>query len=245
MLWRVRSAFEIELPVSALFEAPTVAELAERLDRLRQAGAITPLPAIQPAPEGSPLQLSFAQERLWFLDQLQPTSSFYNISGAFELRGPLDANALSRSLQGIVQRHQVLRTGFVARDGVPVPSLHDVSFHVPFEDLQSLSDVERDSRVSRLIQEEGRTPFRLDSPPLLRARLLRLAPERHLLLFTMHHIVGDGLSIDVLVYEFHLLYPAFAAGEFSPLPDLLLQYSDFSRWQRQWLARRFAPSSPQ
>ena len=180
--------------------------------------------------------LSFAQQRLWFLDQLEPGSPVYNLPIALRIAGPLDAGILVQSLDEILQRHETLRATFPAVDGQPVqiisppkpPTLRRI-------DLQDLPVNEREAEALRLATEEARQPFDLAQGPLFRAKLLRLAEEEHILLLTIHHIVSDGWSFNVLMRELEALYTAFSIGQPSPLPPLPIQYADFAHWQRQWL----------
>ena len=242
MMSRLRTVLGVELPLRAVFEAPTVGGLSARLDgaRLdgaRLDGAKQPAPPpIVPVPRDSALPLSFAQQRLWFLDQLEPGSAFYNMPAAVRLRGALDADALRRTLDEIVRRHEVLRTRFVAIDGTPSQVIAPPAL-LPLMviELDAAVPEEREHRAAALARAEAARPFDLASGPLLRATLLRLGERDHVLLFTMHHIVSDGWSLGVLVREVAALYGAFAAGQPSPLPDLAIQYADFAQWQRQYL----------
>ena len=234
---RVRSAFGVKLPVRAVFEAPTVGALAGRLERSprseERGAAMTPLVRI--SREGPPA-LSFAQQRLWFLDQLEPGSPLYNIPAVVELAGRLDQAALAAALGEVIRRHEALRTRFPAVAGEPVPVVAEsTGFVLPLVDLQGLPGREREEEASRLAAAEARRPFDLGDPgggPLLRAALLRSEPERHGVLLTMHHIVSDGWSVGVLVRELGALYSAFAESRPSPLPELAVQYADFAAWQR-------------
>ena len=201
MISRLREAFEVELPLRALFEAPTVAALARR----GRGGT----PRRQPQPIGDPARgstpplpaLSFAQERLWFLDQLEPGNPFYVVPLALRLRGPLDVDgAGARHCADIVRRHEVLRTTFPAVDGRPVQAIGEAAgVALPVEDLRDLPPDARAAEAERLTLEEARRPFDLARGPLLRARMLRVADDEHILLLTMHHIVADGWSLGVLV----------------------------------------------
>ncbi|HEX2202014.1 MAG TPA: non-ribosomal peptide synthase/polyketide synthase [Longimicrobium sp.] len=235
---RLRDAFGVDLPLRALFEAPTVAELAERIEaaggRFREGGA----PAITRAPRTAGLPLSFAQERLWLVDQLQPGSPAYNMPGALRIRGALDASALERALAEIVRRHEPLRTTFAVHGDRPVQVVHPAgAFALPLEDLTGTGDAEaREAEMLRRVDAEARTPFDLRTGPVIRARLLRLAEEEHVFLFTFHHITADGWSIGVFVGELTVLYDAFSRGLPSPLPELPAQYADFAVWQRRWLS---------
>ncbi|MFL6284240.1 MAG: amino acid adenylation domain-containing protein, partial [Pyrinomonadaceae bacterium] len=179
---------------------------------------------------------SYAQQRLWFLDQMEPESSRYNVPSAVSLSGKLDAAALVASLREIVRRHEVLRTRFVAQDGRPVQVVEPgLELEVKTVDLTGLGEGEREERAKELAREEARRPFDLSCAPLVRATLLRLSDEEHVLLLTMHHIVSDGWSTGVLVGELRALYEAYSTGQGSPLAGLPIQYSDYALWQRGWL----------
>jgi amino acid adenylation domain-containing protein len=180
---------------------------------------------------------SFAQERLWFFDQFYPDSPVYNIPTAMRVPGMLNVEALERDLNEIVRRHEALRTTFAVIDGQPpmqvvVPAL---TLELPIVDLRKLPQAQRQSEAGRLANEEAQRPFDLARGPLLRALLLRLGDEDHVLVLTMHHIVSDGWSMGVLFRELNVLYGAYVAGRPSPLPELPIQYADFAHWQREWL----------
>jgi amino acid adenylation domain-containing protein len=183
-----------------------------------------------------PCVLSFAQERLWFLDQLEPGSSAYNISRAVRLTGDLKLTALEQSLAEILRRHKVLRTTFVTRNEQPVQMISPPgTFTLSVIDLGVLPDEQREAKTRELAGEEASRPFDLATGPLLRATLLRLASEEHVLLVTMHHIISDGWSMGIFYRELSALYEAFSKGNPSPLPELPIQYGDFSVWQKEWL----------
>jgi amino acid adenylation domain-containing protein len=180
--------------------------------------------------------LSFAQQRLWFLDQLEPDSVVYNIPTAFRLTGLLDVAALEKSLNNIVQRHEALRTIFSVVEGQPVQIIAPtLTLPLPVIDLRNLPEAERDAEAQRLAIEEARRPFDLGRGSLLRATLLRLEDEEHVLLLTMHHIVSDGWSMGVFFQELSALYKALSTGKPASLPELPIQYVDFAVWQRGWL----------
>ncbi|MDZ7268843.1 MAG: amino acid adenylation domain-containing protein [candidate division KSB1 bacterium] len=182
------------------------------------------------------LPLSFSQQRLWFLDQLNPGSAFYNIAYAIHLQGGLDTAALSASLNEIIRRHEILRTTFDRRNGQPVQIIADTrSLELPVIDLQQLDANSRRAEAERLAAAEAGQPYDLARGPLLRATLLRLQPAEHLLLLGMHHIIADGWSMAVLIREMSALYTAFRSGRPSPLPPLRIQYADFALWQRDRL----------
>ncbi len=180
--------------------------------------------------------LSFSQQRLWFLNELEPGSPLYNNPAAVRLVGHLDASALERSLNEIVRRHELLRTTFTTVDGKPVQRVSpQLSLPLPVVDLRMIPDSEREEEVTRLAVQEARRPFDLSHGPLLRVTLLRLSDDEHVVLLNMHHIVSDGWSIGVLLHEIAALYEAFSQGRPSPLPELPIQYIDFAIWQRNWL----------
>lgn len=183
-----------------------------------------------------PVPLSFAQQRLWILNQLAPGNPFYNVDLAIPLMMRLDEDVLRRSLHEIVRRHEALRTTFEPVDGEPLQRIHaELSLPLPVIDLRPLPDAERDEEALRLAAEEARRPFDLHTPPLVRTTLLRLGDEHYVFLLTMHHIVCDGWSMAIFFHELMTLYGAFSEGQPSPLPDLVIQYADFSVWQRRWL----------
>ncbi|HET7865257.1 MAG TPA: condensation domain-containing protein, partial [Burkholderiaceae bacterium] len=181
-------------------------------------------------------QLSFAQQRLWLVEQLDKRSSLaYLLSTGVRLIGCLDEAAVSRALDHIVARHEVLRTGFIVdEDDAPLQYVAAANIGLPLQHA-SLGGTDPDAEVRRRTQEEASTPFDLAHPPLIRARLLRISDQDHVLLVTMHHIVSDGWSMGVLIREFGALYSAFAQGQPDPLPPLPIQYADFAVWQRRWL----------
>nr|WP_244239126.1 non-ribosomal peptide synthetase [Corallococcus carmarthensis] len=231
---RVRSTFRVELPLRALFEAPTVAALAERLQSLTP--NVNHLPPRTRSRADGPLPLSFAQQRLWLLDQLQPGDASYNIPTALQLSGHLDMEALRRAFEALVQRHEALRTTFHQHQDQPVQTVHAPGeWTLPLVDLSTRPEALRQEEARRLADEEARRPFDLASGPLLRSTLVRLANDSHLLLVTMHHIVSDGWSMGVLVREVATFYAAFSTGQSPSLPPLPVQYADFATWQRNWL----------
>jgi amino acid adenylation domain-containing protein len=179
------------------------------------------------------LPLSFGQQRLWVLHQLDPGGGAYNLFAAVRLRGPLDVEALSWSLDELVRRHEALRTGFTLIDGEPVQVIAPAEpLPLAVVDLDALPEDERESELRRRIDAEAELPFDLERDRLLRAALLRLGPEEHVFLVTVHHIIADGWSVSVLGRELGRLYAAFLAGEPSPLPELPIQYADYAMWQR-------------
>jgi amino acid adenylation domain-containing protein len=233
---RMREAFQVEIPLRRLFEMPTVAGLAESIEAARQAGQNLLAPPILPVSRNGELALSFAQQRLWFFDQLEPGLSAYNIPAAVRFKGPLNMAALERSLNEIIKRHESLRTTFGKVDGRPTQVIAPtLTIQLPVVDLRKLPASEQETEVRRLVTAEAQRPFDLSQGPLIRGTVLRLGDEEHVGLLTMHHIVSDGWSTGILVREVATLYVAFCAGGSSPLPALPIQYADFAHWQRQWL----------
>jgi amino acid adenylation domain-containing protein len=228
---RLRSIFGVELTVRTLFESPTVAMLARRIE---QASRKSKAPPIEPVSREHGVPLSFAQQRLWFIDQLEPGSAAYNIPFALRLEGELDAGAVVGSVSEIVRRHEVLRTSFPSRNGEPLQhiAMADV-VAMPMVDLSELGEAENVAR--ELAVAEARRAFELAGGPLLRITLLRLGERDHVLLATMHHVVSDGWSVGILIREFTVLYEACHKGEPSPLHELPIQYADYAVWQREWL----------
>ncbi|HEY0078502.1 MAG TPA: condensation domain-containing protein, partial [Pyrinomonadaceae bacterium] len=182
--------------------------------------------------------LSFAQQRLWFIEQLEPGVFAYNIPVALRLKGKLGVSALERSINEVVRRHESLRTVFRREAGEPVQViLPQLRLDLPVTDLRSLPEHEREAEVVRLTTEEMQRAFDLETGPLVRARLLRLDDDEHVLLFIIHHIISDGWSMGVLVREVATLYRAYVEGEEeSPLAELPVQYADFAVWQREWMS---------
>jgi amino acid adenylation domain-containing protein len=211
------------------------AEIIEFLEVFNRKSSHSFRPLV-PISRSQNLPLSFAQQRLWFLDQLIPNNPFYNIPLALNLTGSLDRAALEQTFNTIVQRHEALRTTFVTHSGQPVQVINPtLTIPLPVIDLRQLSQAERDIQARRLTTQEAQCPFNLSNDSLLRVKLLRLDETQYILLLTMHHIVCDGWSIGVLIQEIATLYTAFANTQPSPLPQLTIQYADFAYWQRQWL----------
>ncbi len=242
---RIRETFQVDLPLESLFEKPTVAGLAKLIARAKEkrtekqpslpSAEQSALATIQRQRVPGPFSLSFAQQRLWFLDQLE-NSNAYNMSIPLWLSGPLDVATLERSLNEIRCRHETLRTSFQIVGGQSVQVITEAEeTALPIIDLTILPSSERKSEALRLTAEEADHPFNLAGGRLLRTKLLRLGSEEHLLLLTMHHIIADGWSTKILHREIGMLYAAFLAGQSAPLSELPIQYSDYALWQRQWL----------
>ncbi|MEH2088948.1 amino acid adenylation domain-containing protein [Nostoc sp.] len=250
LLSRIRNIFKIELPLRELFVAATVAELAKEIEQLQQQDIELSAPPILPRTENAELPLSYAQQRLWFLDQLNPNSAFYNIPTALRLVGTLNIPALEESLQEIIHRHEALQTNFIAIDGQPTQIIQQqTNWTVSVVELQHLPSSEQEIATQQLAKQQAIQPFDLATQALVRATLVVLSETEHVLLLCMHHIVSDGWSIGVFVQELAALYNTYSQGQPSlrdatrsllpqrgtPLAPLPIQYADFALWQRQWL----------
>jgi amino acid adenylation domain-containing protein len=232
---RLRQVFHKHIPLRFIFEYPTIAELANPL--ANHCAEDAQIPVLQSVTRTADLPLSFAQQRLWFINRLEPHSSAYNIATAIRLRGALDINAMKYALTEIVRRHEALRTRFSDIEGTPVQIIEtDPHIDFPVEDLKGIERKDaQEELIKRLLQEEAQTAFDLGNGGLLRTRLLAIAEQEHILAITMHHIVSDGWSIEIFIREFISLYEAYKDGQSSALPALPIQYVDFALWQRNWL----------
>jgi amino acid adenylation domain-containing protein len=233
---RVRQTFRVEIALRTLFSAPTIAELAQHIQAALSAGNVSAAPPIKAVSRDGALLLSFAQQRLWFLDQLEPNSPAYNLPGAVEITGPLDQAALIGGLNQIVARHEVLRTNFAVVDGQAVQQIAPTR-EIPFAtiDLRALPADERAARVQQLTHAEALRPFNLAHDSLIRGTLIALEDEAHVLLLTMHHIVSDAWSTAVLLRELVAFYEAAINQRSAALTPLAVQYADYAAWQRHWL----------
>ena len=230
---RLRESLGLELPVRAVFEAPTPALLAARVATLQRVEE----PPLTRAPSGSEIVLSHSQERMWFLQQVAPDSSAYNVSGALDLRGDVHVPSLKAALREVVRRHEILRTRFAARGGRPAPSVEpEASWALEVVDLTGHADGA--DEAMRGAAELARRPFDLARDPVCRAILFCISPDHAVLAMSIHHIAADGWSMSILLRESIATYAAFAAGRPSPLPEPRLQYADYARWQRALLSSR-------
>src|SRR5688572_6074807 len=236
LMSRVRETLQVEVALRELFEEPTVAGFAERVEAALRAGAGVSAPPIRRVERREEMVLSFAQQRLWFIEQLRPGSAIYNMLNPVRLSGPLNVAALEATLTEIVKRHEMLRTTFREVAGQAVQVIQPAA-PVPLQliDLSHLVEAERETELEEMVQREGQQPFDLNTGPLLRATLIKLDREEHVVLLTMHHIVSDGWSMGVLTREVAALYRAYVNRETARLPELPVQYADFATWQREWL----------
>jgi FkbH-like protein len=233
---RVRENFKVELPLFALFESPTIALLARGLASGEWTQNQLPVLPMQLASRDGPLPVSFVQERLWFLDQLEPGNHAYNVPVALRLQGRLDVPALERAFNAIAARHEALRTTLVYQDG---ELIQKIAPSAPLE-IQTASfespPAGQKNQMDAWLEAEARRPFDLSTGPLTRIRLARVSDVEHALLVVMHHTISDGWSLTILFQELEALYDAFAAGKPAPaLPELTAQNADFAFWKRQWM----------
>jgi amino acid adenylation domain-containing protein len=229
---RVRQALGVEASPRDLFERPVLADFARVLETAAHAEAA----AIVPVDRSSAIPLSFAQQRLWFIGQMEGAGAAYHLPVRLRLKGALDRESLVHALERIVARHEALRTTFPETDGVPaqrIAAVEESSFPFVEHDLEGRPEAPRE--LGRLVAEEAGAPFDLARGPLVRGRLIRLAADDHVLLITMHHIVSDGWSMGIFSRELSALYGAFARGDADPLPPLPVQYADYAAWQRRWV----------
>jgi amino acid adenylation domain-containing protein len=232
LISRVRDVFGVEVPLAALFDRPTVTGLASAIE---EATTSAVLPPVTPAGRDHPLPLSFAQQRLWFLDQLEPGSAEYTIPMPVRLDGELDAAALGAALSGVVARHEVLRTRLVTDPDGVARQVIDPPFRFPLAVTDVSGEPDPEAVVRALIAADAATPFNLAAGPLIRAVLVQVAADDHVLVLAMHHVVSDEWSAAILRRELLVLYEASRHGEPDRLPPLAVQYADYAVWQRAWL----------
>jgi amino acid adenylation domain-containing protein len=229
---QIETNLKIALSIEDLFQELSLAQLAAKiLEKLAEAPTIA---SIQTVSRLQNIPLSFAQERLWFFDQLEPGNPFYNLCGAVRIAGQLNAEALRQSIEKIIERHEVLRTAFAGGEKEQIQVIFDAkTFRLPLIDLSHCSPGERDKKAQKVSAEEAELPFDLTQPNLLRAKLLRLSETEHTLLLSAHHIIFDGWSLGVFLRELAAFYEGFSNNNLASLPPLPIQYADFATWQRQ------------
>jgi acyl-CoA synthetase (AMP-forming)/AMP-acid ligase II/acyl carrier protein len=240
---QIETELNLEISIESLFESSNIVDLATKI--LEQCAKEEKGKSIVPVSSSrrSSLPLSFAQQRLWFLDRLRPESAFYNIAIAAQLKGELNIPALKQSFDEIIRRHEALRTNFVNVSGTPNQAIADaLNLPLPIVDLRYLPENERQEEAEKLATQEARKPFDLTEEPLLRVTLLQLGETEYWLVLAIHHIVADGWSFGVLFRELSALYEAFSQGKNSPLAELPIQYADYAIWQRQWLSEELIKS---
>jgi amino acid adenylation domain-containing protein len=237
ILSRLREAFEVDLPLRSVFEWPSVGELTGRIEALRRGGEAMAYPPIRPTGPGGGRALSYSQERLWFLEQFEPSRGAYNVMRFMEVRGRLDVEAMEQALGEIVRRHEVLRTTFSMEQGAAMEVVREeLRLPVRIVDLSAVPKAQQETEARRLAGMEARRPFDLVQGPLIRATLVWRSELLQVLLLTMHHIVSDAWSMGIFIREFRTLYKKYSKGVTSPLTELPVQYDDFAVWQREWMS---------
>jgi amino acid adenylation domain-containing protein len=233
---RIRSTFNVEFPIRLLFENPTVAEIAGQIRVMQDIHGLATIPAIIPIQRNGVIPVSFSQQRLWFLDQLEPGNLFYNIPMAVRLIGYLDINLLRKSLNEIIRRHEVLRTRFGDENGVPFQII-DPPFDLELKmvDISKVAEEQRHKQAELLLREDAQRPFSLVNGPLIRASLVQVNEDEYIALLVIHHIAADGLSMMILIQELASFYSQFTNGTSAELKTLPVQYADYAIWQRNWL----------
>jgi len=232
LISRIRNDFGISLPISNIFTYPTIAELSKNLELSLIKNHREKSLSILPVPRAKSIPLSFAQQRLLFLDQLEPGSPLYNICAPLRMKGKLDKKALATTLNEIISRHEILRTVFVTENEQPLQIIKE-SLELEIKTIQ-LEKATGDSELEKHIIAESLQPFDLSTGPLIRARQLNISENDSVFILTLHHIISDHWSTGVLIQEIMQLYPLYAKGEKSSLPDLDIQYADFAHWQQEW-----------
>lgn len=235
---RCRQVFSVEVSFQQLFESPTIATLSLiiREQKLQELD-ISTYQAITPRNKSTNIALSLAQQRLWILDQLEPNSALYNMQDAVRLIGELQVQILQQALDAIAKHHEIIRTSYITENGNPIQLINaPKSIELITIDLQSYEETEREIQAQKILQQESQRPFNLASDTMLRGCLLQLAPQQHILLLVIHHIASDAWSMEILWEELTQLYQSFLAGHDNPLPELPIQYADFTVWQSEWLS---------
>ncbi|AZE68389.1 non-ribosomal peptide synthetase [Pseudomonas synxantha] len=233
---RTRQACDVEPPLRTLFEASELGAFVEQVELIQAAGQRNQQTAIAKVDRGAPVPLSYSQQRMWFLWQMEPDSPAYNVGGMARLRGVLDVQRFEAALQALIMRHETLRTTFPSVDGVAYQKVSpQTAVRMDWQDFSALNETERQQRLQQLADQEAHTPFNLETGPLLRACLVKAGEQEHYLVLTLHHIVTEGWAMDIFARELSALYEAFIDERDSPLAPLPVQYLDYSVWQRKWL----------
>jgi amino acid adenylation domain-containing protein/FkbM family methyltransferase len=233
-LSHIRDVFDVNLEPQVLFENPTIAALSKVLKKDKDSGMS--IQQIEHRKQLDPLPLSFAQEALWFLDQLAPGIPVYNVSDVIRIHGSYDKIAMNKAIKELTSRHEILRTSFPHSNGRPMQVvMSTIELTLSELDLSDLPNKEREEEWMRVLKEQGGEPFDLAKVPLFRAKMVHISHQEHLMLFTIHHIIADEWSMELIHQEINQLYKSFCQDRSSPLPDLPIQYADFACWQRDWL----------
>ncbi len=234
---RIKKHLEVEVPLRNIFENPTIAGLAKAVEKEKLAQRGIELPKIRKIPRDGKLPLSFAQQRLWFLEQLEPGTPFYNIPETYRISGELDTDALEKAINKVIERHETLRTSFHSENGIPFAVIEpELRFDLNIVELTDLSKDEQENKIKAIIKEENSKPISLENPPLFRARLLKLSDTEFVIVLVIHHIISDDWSTKVLMQEISIIYESIVKNIEYPLPELKIQYVDYAAWQKEWLS---------
>ncbi len=234
---RIKKHLGVDVPLRSIFENPTIAGLAKAVEKEKLAQRGIELPKIEKIPREGRLPLSFAQQRLWFLEQLEPGTPFYNIPETYKISGELDVAALEKAINKVVERHETLRTSFRSENGVPYVVIeNELKYPLEIIDLSEYEGSEQTNKVEAIIKKENSQPLPLDKAPLFRVKLLKLNDNEHVVVLVIHHIISDDWSTKVLMQEISILYESIIKNIDYPLPPLQIQYVDYAAWQRNWLS---------
>ncbi|TPG68250.1 amino acid adenylation domain-containing protein [Brevibacillus laterosporus] len=236
LLSRIYHTFSIEISLRMFFENPTIQALGKQLDEIISSGKQSVSVPLVSVSRDNDLVLSYTQQGIWFIEQLEPGSATYNVPVANTLKGKLNIDALERAVNEIIRRHETLRTSFISKDGKPYQVSHPFeSIRIPLVDVSDAPSTERHQRIIEMANQDANQPFDLTKCPLVRFILFKKDEESYVFYYTMHHLIMDGWSLQIFTHELSVLYEAFSQGKPSPLPEMQLQYADFAAWQRNWL----------
>ncbi|MDN9009505.1 non-ribosomal peptide synthetase [Brevibacillus laterosporus] len=236
LLSRIYHTFHIEISLRTFFENPTIQAMGKQIDEIIASGEQSVSVPLVPVSRDSDLVLSYTQQGVWFIEQLEPGSATYNVPVANTLKGNLNIDALERAVNEIIRRHEILRTSFISKDGKPYQVSHPFqSIRIPVIEMSDVPASERHQCIIEMANEDANRPFDLTKCPLVRFLLFKKDDENYVFYYTMHHLIMDGWSLQIFTHELSVLYEAFSQGKQSPLPEMQLQYADFAAWQRKWL----------
>ncbi|MBG9798758.1 non-ribosomal peptide synthetase [Brevibacillus laterosporus] len=236
LLSRIYHAFHIEISLRTFFENPTIQAMGKQIDHIISSGEQSVSVPLVPVSRDDDLVLSYTQQGVWFIEQLEPGSATYNVPVANTLKGSLNIDALERAVNEIIRRHEILRTSFISKDGKPYQLSHPFqSIRIPLIEMSDVPAPERHQRIIDMANEDANRSFDLTKCPLVRFILFKKDEESYVFYYTMHHLIMDGWSLQIFTHELSVLYEAFSQGKPSPLPEMQLQYADFAAWQRKWL----------
>jgi amino acid adenylation domain-containing protein/non-ribosomal peptide synthase protein (TIGR01720 family) len=234
---RMKNEFKINIPLRTIFEKPTIEGLAAEVERLIISGSAETAPPIIPVKRTEDIPLSFAQQRLWFLDQLEPDQPFYNIPEAYRISGDLDVNLLEAAFNKVIERHEILRTSIITSNGLPVQKISEkISIKIPYDDISGFRQSEKEKIEKQLIEHEAKQIINLDSAPLFRIKVVKTDEDEFIVFLTMHHIISDDWSMQIMMQEVGSIYTSLSKNIKINLPQLPVQYADYSYWQRNWLS---------